>query len=181
MGMGCGNNIYKSGCNPTKELVEQLVQQIATRSVRDSDLDTITDLTGDELVAVVHNGRNVKITVNDLLNAASDLLIRIGTTEYWNNDTGYIPDEGTIIIYSDHGSVEIDGETVAVPAIKIGSGNGYVQDLAFVGQDYTNLLLSHIGDTVMHVTPEEKAFWNNKLNVTDNREVVDETLIFHRN
>lgn len=107
--------------------------------------------------------------------------IRYNTTHYWDCLVGYIPGPGEIIIYSDYREVEIDGRTVTLPGIKIGSGNAYVQDLAFLDMGQTEILLSHIRDNVRHITDEERAYWNNKLNVDDNNEVVGEALIFNRN
>lgn len=107
--------------------------------------------------------------------------IKCETTEYWNNAIGYIPGPGEIIIYSDYQTKEVDGQTINIPGIKIGSGNGYVQDLAFLNQDLADALYDHITNTTMHVTQAEKDYWNNKLNVDDNYEVVDESLIFNRN
>lgn len=46
---------------------------------------------------------------------------------------------------------------------------------------FTDELLTHIQNNNIHVTSQEKEFWNNKLNVTDFQEVTNETLIFHRN
>lgn len=103
------------------------------------------------------------------------------TTAYWNNARGYVPKAGEIIIYTDRSSVTKGGKAVKVPGIKIGSGNAYVQDLAFLGEDETAMLLEHMGDFSVHVTNEEKDFWNRKLNVNDLQEVVGETLIFNRN
>ena len=103
------------------------------------------------------------------------------TTEEWNNASGYIPEKGEVIIYSDYSSQTVDGVSIPVPAIKIGSGNGYVQDLAFVGANETELLLEHIHNMDIHTTAAQKAFWNNKLNVNDSSEVVGEVLIFNRN
>ena len=107
--------------------------------------------------------------------------IKFNTTEYWDNARGYIPEAGEIIIYLDYKTIETDHGTVNVPGIKIGSGNGYVQDIAFLGQDHSQKLLNHISDMSMHVDPNEKLFWNRKLNVNDAREVVGESLIFNRN
>lgn len=107
--------------------------------------------------------------------------VQYATTDFWDNCRGYIPNKGQIIVYSDYKTITKDGKTVTVPAIKIGSGNGYIQDLPFVGDDIRDEILKHISNTNIHVTPEEKAYWNNKLNVTDIREVVNETLIFNRN
>ena len=55
----------------------------------------------------------------------------------------------------------------------------YGIDLPFVGDDIANQLIQHIADTVAHITVEERTFWNNKINCND--EVIDETLILHRN
>lgn len=107
--------------------------------------------------------------------------IHYNTTHYWNCLTGYIPAAGEIIIYSDYDVVTVDGVTKYVPGIKIGSGNGYVQDLAFVGDNIIADLTEHIEDNIRHLTAEERAFWNNKLNVDDSAEVLNETLIFNRN
>lgn len=94
--------------------------------------------------------------------------ISVKTEAEWDAARGYIPSAGEIVIYSDR------------PGIKIGSGNAYVQDLAFLGEG-SEELARHIADDIAHTTAEEKRFWNRKLNVTDNQEVVDEILIFNRN
>ena len=107
--------------------------------------------------------------------------IHFNTTEYWNNQIGYVPESGEIIIYSDYKTIQRDGVSVLVPGLKIGSGNGYVQDLAFVGESEAEGLLNHISDTAMHTTTAEKLFWSRKLNVEDSQEVSGETLIFNRN
>ena len=39
--------------------------------------------------------------------------------------------------------------------------------------------MEHMADRIIHITAEERAFWNNKLNVTD-EEVINEVLIFNR-
>lgn len=116
------------------------------------------------------------------------------TTANWNNAVGFIPMAGEIIIYDDWKvktwTVEEYGETVTktayIPGIKIGTGNGYVQDLAFVNDDLRELLMGHINNQNLHTTLEEKLFWNNKLNVDDSHDIMydeleDETLILNRN
>ena len=107
--------------------------------------------------------------------------IHYNTTEYWNNQRGFIPKAGALVIYSDYKTEVVDGQTVNIPGIKIGSGNAYVQDLAFAGDADTTEILEHIADNVRHTSAVEKSFWSNKLNVTDSEEVVGETLIFNRN
>ena len=56
------------------------------------------------------------------------------------------------------------------------------KDLAFVGgEEAMDMIVAHINNLAVHVTAEEKEFWNRKLNVTDTQEVEGETLIFNRN
>lgn len=109
----------------------------------------------------------------------ADIGIQYHTTEYWNNERS-IPAEGEIIIYSDYKTIERDGISVNVPGIKIGSGNAYVQDLAFIGEAEAKDLLSHISDTTAHTTEAEKEFWSRKLNVDDKSEVLEGILILNR-
>ena len=116
------------------------------------------------------------------------------TTTHWNEARGFIPLPGEVIVYTDYETktytVEEYGETVTktvqIPNIKIGTGNAYVQDLAFVDEKTRDILMEHIYDHDIHVTLQEKLFWNNKINVDDTDEQVtgeleDETLILNRN
>lgn len=115
------------------------------------------------------------------------------TTANWNNAKGFIPLAGEIIIYDDYETKtwteqqygETVTKTVNIPNMKIGTGNAYVQDLAFVDQKTREILIEHINNQDIHTTLEEKLFWNNKVNIDDSEEVitgelVDETLIFNR-
>lgn len=111
----------------------------------------------------------------------SSARVQYGTTEYWNSKTGFVPAAGEVIVYSDYSTVEVGGQTKNVPGIKIGSGNAYVQDLAFVTQGVESDLDDHINNTSVHIQSGERDFWNNKINVTDGHEVIDESLIFNRN
>lgn len=104
-----------------------------------------------------------------------------GTTAYWNSRTGYIPAAGAIIVYSDKATKQVGGQTVNIAGIKIGSGNGYVQDLAFVGDETAAALLAHMEDSEAHITQAERELWNRKINVDDSQEIVGETLVFNRN
>ena len=101
----------------------------------------------------------------------------VDTTENWDNDLLYIPEKGLIIVYSDKGVIIRDGQTINVAGVKIGDGTSYLIDLPFIGDELGAILEDHIQDTNIHVTLEEKQFWNNKLNF----ELVEETLILNRN
>lgn len=116
------------------------------------------------------------------------------TTQHWDEAIGFIPLPGEVIIYEDYETktyeVEEYGEivtkTVNIPNIKIGTGNAYVQDLAFVDEKTRDILMAHIQNHDIHVTLAEKLFWNNKINVDDadeqiSGELEDETLILNRN
>lgn len=114
----------------------------------------------------------------DMVEGKAD--IKTGTSEYWDSQS-YIPPAGEIIVYTDKSSKEVDGETVYIPGLKIGSGNAYVQDLAFVDERVSDMLSDHINDMIAHVTQAERNRWNNKLNVDDHTEVVEDELVFNRN
>lgn len=175
------NRQRNTGCECSRELVDAVARQLATRTARDSDFPVASDLSVNDFFAIVQNGINKKASVSSLESAVRSGIVKYNTTAYWNAAKGYVPTNGTIIIYSDYGTLNVDGESVDVPGIKIGSGNGYVQDLAFVGAVEANMLLEHISDSTIHTSAVEKAFWNNKLNVDDSEEIIDETLIFNRN
>ena len=124
----------------------------------------------------------------------SRIQLKRDTTANWNATQGFIPMPGEVIIYEDYETktytVEEYGETVTktiqIPNIKIGTGNAYVQDLAFVDEKTRDILIDHINNHDIHVTLQEKLFWNNKVNIDDayaqiHHELEDETLIFNRN
>lgn len=120
--------------------------------------------------------RDLSSSVRDKLNRPSTELLS-GTTEYWTDRIGYIPPKDTIIIYTDKDTV--NGE--AVPGIKIGSGNAFVQDLAFVGDELSADLMEHINNGDVHITALERVFWNHKLDIDETEgEVYNETLTFTR-
>jgi len=124
----------------------------------------------------------------------SRIQLKRDTTEHWNQAIGFIPLPGEVIVYTDYETktytVEEYGQTVTktveIPNIKIGTGNAYVQDLAFVDEKTRDLLIEHIHNQDVHTTLQEKLFWNNKINVDDAEEQItgeleDETLIINRN
>jgi hypothetical protein len=101
---------------------------------------------------------------------ASDLyLVSENTTSGWNETPQYLPKQGEICIYTDAVVVVDDmGKTVTYPDIKIGDGNAYLINMPFVSAGVRYAILDALGDhirnTVVHITQEEREFWNNKLN-----------------
>lgn len=67
-----------------------------------------------------------------LPNVLDRTAIHYDTTENWNSRTMLVGERSHIYIYSDYASAEIDGETILVPAMKIGDGNSYLIDMPFV-------------------------------------------------
>lgn len=100
------------------------------------------------------------------------------TTAVWNAQRELVGEKDVIYVYTD-GSSYTDGNnnTVYLPALKIGDGQGYLIDAPFVGDAR---LIQHINNTTIHVTPEEKEFWNNKVTV-DETYVSNEKIIFTKN
>ena len=116
----------------------------------------------------------------DVVNAR--ICARRDTTENWNAARTFIPMRGEIIIYTDHGSMDDGyGNTINVPGIKVGDGNAYLIDLPFVGAEERYAILTelrqHTSDWTIHVSPEDRTFWNNKLNYT----ISDGNLTLNRN
>ena len=109
-----------------------------------------------------------------------DGIIRYGKTADWDSDKSYIPKKGQVIVYIDRGTMKNGDKTVDVPGFKVGDGLAYLVDLPFVGDDQTQtimgLLRVHSDNKDIHVTLEEKEFWNNKLNVT----LTEENLVLNR-
>lgn len=120
--------------------------------------------------------------------------VKRDTTENWNNARGFIPLQGEVVVYTDYETktytVEEYGETITktveIPNIKVGTGNAYVQDLPFVDEKTRDILMEHINNHDIHVTLQEKLFWNNKINIDDSEDIIrdelsDEVLILNRN
>ena len=137
--------------------------------------DTVIDPGDLPIGSVVYNARGERITGRAIIHD-----VYTGDTEYWNSQIGYIPGNGDIIVYTDKGVIDDgSGTTKNVPGIKMGDGLAYCVDLPFVGDDIAKTLIEHINDLSKHVTEEERARWNNKINCENY--VQEETLVLNRN
>lgn len=81
------------------------------------------------------------------------------TTEEWNSEPQLKSEAGVIYIYSDRDTVEIDGETYYLPGMKIGDGKSYLINNPFVDYQFQ----AHLANDEIHITQEEREFWNNKV------------------
>ena len=94
---------------------------------------------------------------------AADAPIHYGTTDQWNSQPDLVGKKGHIYVYSDFGETEINGEKVAVPNIKIGDGNAFLIDNPFLTATVDDIINLHITDTDVHISAEERDFWNEKV------------------
>ena len=106
--------------------------------------------------------------------------IKFGTTAEWNAQAlTYRPEQGMIIVYTDYEVVPSDRGPITCANYKVGNGNVYLADLPFVDAGLRYELNNHIHNNVIHITQEEREFWNNKINCIDT-EISDDLLIFTR-
>lgn len=86
------------------------------------------------------------------------------TESNWNRQLTLVSEKGAIYIFTNHSYIEDQyGNIWPVPAIKIGDGNAYVVDLPFISDYLLKLLLNHTNNSDIHVSAQEKQFWNNKV------------------
>lgn len=81
--------------------------------------------------------------------------VLINTTTYWNSQPRLKSVKGTIYVYSDHH--DVSGQDI--PGLKIGDGISFLIDMPFIEDFYQ----AHVDNEVIHVTQENKNFWNNKV------------------
>ena len=93
----------------------------------------------------------------------------MGSTEEWNSKPALIGTQGIVYVYTDR---FVNEEGQAVPGFKVGDGLAYLIDLPF----NDDIFVAHMSDTSIHITDEERLFWNNK--VTAHLDAFDlETLV----
>ena len=104
------------------------------------------------------------------------------TTAQWNTDITTISKKDVLYIYTDYKIIEQDGKEYLLPGLKIGDGTSYLVDLPFINDGdnsvFNNMLLNHMNDNTIHITENERIFWNNKLNYES--QLINETLVLNR-
>lgn len=139
-------------------------------------------LTENNIYTFVYDGTNW-VVLGDITGKN----ILINTTTNWQSLYNQKYPRGTILIYTDRGTVTetVNNEEVTktVPGIKISDGSTPIIDLPFVGDDVIAAVRAeintHINDNVRHITAAERAFWNNKINCNDT--VTNSNLVLNRN
>jgi hypothetical protein len=127
--------------------------------VRIADLETTTTVFGTDKLLLVGNEDEKLITVStlkDYLEMTVAKQVEFGTAAYWNARPSLVSESQTLYVYTDH-STDSHGNSIA--GIKVGDGSAYLIDLPFTDA----LETEHRANTDIHVTSEERAFWNNKV------------------
>lgn len=101
------------------------------------------------------------------------------TVEEWNNDKNLISQKGILYIYSNYKIInDQEDNKIFLPGIKLGDGKAYLIDLPFLNTDtFDEQILDHINNEVIHVSLDDRRFWNNKLNLVQPE---SQTLILNR-
>ena len=145
-----------------------------TIKLTSKSLDEIMNVGFGELQSLTENDYNKlvnKPSINSIVLegslSARDLglgQVYYDTKESWDAQFTLIAEEGVVYIYSDYMYIEDEvGNRTPVAGLKIGDGTSYLIDLPFTSDATTYLIVSHISNSAVHVTPAEKAFWNNKV------------------
>ena len=84
----------------------------------------------------------------------------IGTTKYFEDLKENIPPKGQLVIYSDlYEKTNSEGSKITSAGIKVGDGKKTIEQLPFIDWFYWD----HIDDKNIHITEDERKFWNKKI------------------
>ena len=108
-----------------------------------------------------------------------NLVYYSNSTYDWNKNPLLISEKNVLYIYTDYKRIRDGNEEILIPGLKVGDGSAYLIDLPFLNsaameQDF----IDHINNKVIHVSPYDREFWNNKLNL--DLELQEENLILNR-
>lgn len=110
--------------------------------------------------ALAITNKTVNITVpealSDLTNDLNYVAVLSDTVSGWNGQPSLESEKDVLYIYTDYGT---DSQGNDVPGIKIGDGKAYLIDLPFIDA----LAVEHRNNSDIHVTAQQKEFWNNKV------------------
>lgn len=99
------------------------------------------------------------------------------TVEGWKSKIHYVAEQNTMYIYIDYKKNE--DQDFYIPGIKLGDGKTYLIDLPFlnnINSDIDKQILQHVKNKDIHITSQQRLFWNNKLNL----KMDNENLVFNR-
>lgn len=115
--------------------------------------------TGFDLTPSFSGASGLDVTFSDNVVVSSDRIFS-DTTDGWNSQPHLIAVRNAIYVYTDYQQTQDgQGNTVFIPGLKIGDGTSYLIDMPFTD----DLMVQHMANGDIHVTLEEKAFWNSKV------------------
>lgn len=142
-------------------MAEQISGKISTGQTLSATLSGASSFSGSFASASNYNSLTGKPVLNGATVAGNktsadyDLAtVLFDTTENWSALTDTVSVKNTVYVYTDYKQAERG----TVAGVKVGDGTSYIVDLPFTDE----LFQEHAADTDMHVTTEEKAFWNAK-------------------
>ena len=98
------------------------------------------------------------------------------TTQEWSRQTSLVSQLGTVYIWTDYETIGQGQNIKYIPGIKIGDGKAYVIDLPFTTDHLKDIIMLHINNNILHITQQERQFWNNKvtcyLDIEDQENIV---------
>lgn len=92
--------------------------------------------------------------------------IHYDTVEAWNSMTTLIAEQGHIYVYADYQTREDEGDTIYIPAIKIGDGVSYLIDMPYLVSGNDETFIDHINNWAIHVSDNDRTSWNNKVSTS---------------
>lgn len=97
-------------------------------------------------------------------------IVLYDTTANWEAQPPFTTLAGAIYIYSDAYFIEDEaGNKTPIAGLKIGDGTSQLASLPFINENVTALIISHITNTDIHVSLEEKRIWDSKVSVSIDR------------
>lgn len=126
----------------------------------------------DELSPISVNPVQNKVITQTLQSIEEELgliesRVMYGTTAYWDGQPELIAKENAIYVYTD-GFPRTPHNLVR---FKVGDGQSYLIDLPYTDMVYYD----HVSDPIIHITQEEREFWNNKVSCTIEGESINFT------
>lgn len=100
--------------------------------------------------------------------------------QVWNLEPQLISEKDVLYIYTNYKTINVDDEQITIPGLKIGDGKSYLIDLPFFNDisNFNDIFMDHINNKVIHVSMEDRMFWDNKLNLF--LEAQEQNLILNR-
>ena len=142
-------------------MAEQISGNISTEQTLSATLSGASSLSGVFSSASDYNSLTGKPILNGAVIAGNKesedyklATVLFDTKAHWNALIDIVSVKNTVYVYTDY--MQTDQGVVA--GVKVGDGTSYIVDLPFTD----TLLQEHINNTDIHVTTEEKAFWNAK-------------------